>query len=52
MAPGYAAVVAAIVGCFLVKVEEKPEMAALLGALRRGTNSAMVSTAIFAFLIS
>jgi K(+)-stimulated pyrophosphate-energized sodium pump len=34
-----------------VKVGEKPEMAALLGALRRGTNSAIVLTAIFSFLV-
>ncbi|GAI50513.1 unnamed protein product, partial [marine sediment metagenome] len=44
-------VIAAIIGCFLVRVGEKPEMGALLGALRRGTNTAVVLTAIFSFLI-
>jgi len=44
-------IIAAIIGCFLVRVGEKPEMRALLRALRRGTNTAVVLTAIFAFLI-
>jgi K(+)-stimulated pyrophosphate-energized sodium pump len=44
-------IIAAIIGCFLVRVGEKPEMGALLGALRRGTNTAVVLTAIFSFLI-
>jgi K(+)-stimulated pyrophosphate-energized sodium pump len=44
-------IVASIAGCFLVRVGEKPEMAALLAALRRGTLSASVLTALFAFLI-
>jgi len=44
-------IIASIIGCFLVRVGEKPEMSALLGALRRGTNIAIVLTAIFAFVI-
>ncbi len=44
-------IVASIIGCFLVKVGEKPEMSALLGALRRGTLSASILTAIFALII-
>ena len=44
-------IIAAIIGCFLVRVGEKPEMGALLGALRRGTNTAVVLTAIFSFVI-
>ena len=43
--------VASIIGCFLVRVGEKVEMAALLGALRRGTLGATILTAIFAFLV-
>ena len=43
--------VASIIGCFLVRVGEKVEMSALLGALRRGTLSASVLTAIFSFLV-
>jgi len=43
-------IVASIIGCFLVRVGESPEMSALLGALRRGTLSASILTAIFAFL--
>jgi K(+)-stimulated pyrophosphate-energized sodium pump len=43
--------VASIIGCFLVRVGEKVEMGALLGALRRGTLSATILTAIFGFLI-
>ena len=44
-------IVASIIGCFLVRVGEGVEMGALLGALRRGTLSATILTAIFAFLI-
>lgn len=44
-------IIASIIGCFFVKVGEKPEMSALLGALRRGTLSASILTAIFAVLI-
>ena len=44
-------IAASIIGCFLVRVGEKVEMGALLGALRRGTLSATVLTAIFAFLV-
>jgi len=43
-------IIASIVGIFLVRVGEKPEMRALLNALRRGTFSASVLTAIFSFL--
>ena len=43
-------IIASIIGSFLVRVGEKPEMRALLGALRRGTLSASILTAIFAFL--
>jgi K(+)-stimulated pyrophosphate-energized sodium pump len=41
-------IVASIIGTFLVRVGEKPEMGALLGALRRGTFSASFLTAAFA----
>jgi len=44
-------IIASITGCFLVRVGEKAEMGALLGALRRGTLSASILTAIFAFLV-
>jgi len=44
-------IIAAIIGCFLVRVGEKPEMSALLGALRRGTLSASILNAVFSFLI-
>ncbi len=44
-------IVASIIGCFLVRVGEKVEMGALLGALRRGTLSATILTAIFGFLV-
>jgi len=44
-------IVASMIGCFLVRVGEKPEMSALLGALRRGTTAAAVLTAVFAFLV-
>ncbi len=43
--------VASIIGCFLVRVGDKLEMSALLGALRRGTLGASILTAIFAFLV-
>jgi len=43
--------IASIIGIFLVRVGEKPEMSALLGALRRGTLGASILSAIFAFLI-
>ncbi|TRZ94776.1 MAG: sodium-translocating pyrophosphatase [Dehalococcoidia bacterium] len=44
-------IVASIIGVFMVRVGNKPEMGALLGALRRGTFSASIITAIFSFLI-
>ena len=44
-------IIASIIGTFLVRVGEKLEMGALLGALRRGTLGASILTAIFAFLI-
>lgn len=44
-------IVASIFGSFMVRVGEKLEMGALLGALRRGTLSASILTAVFAFLI-
>jgi K(+)-stimulated pyrophosphate-energized sodium pump len=44
-------IIASIVGTFLVRVGDKPEMSALLGALRRGTFSASILTAIFSFLV-
>ncbi len=43
-------IIASIIGAFLVRVGEKPEMGALLTALRRGTFSASILTAVFAFL--
>jgi K(+)-stimulated pyrophosphate-energized sodium pump len=43
-------IIASIVGTFMVRVGEKPEMEALLTALRRGTFSASVLTAIFSYL--
>ncbi|MEE9583561.1 MAG: sodium-translocating pyrophosphatase, partial [Dehalococcoidales bacterium] len=43
-------ILASIIGIFLVRVGEKLEMGALLNALRRGTFSASILTAIFAFL--
>jgi len=46
-----AGIVASVIGCFLVRVGERVEMAALLGALRRGTLGATVLTAIFGFLV-
>jgi K(+)-stimulated pyrophosphate-energized sodium pump len=44
-------IIASIIGTFLVRVGDKPEMSALLGALRRGTFSASILTAIFSFLV-
>ncbi|MGA8849416.1 MAG: sodium-translocating pyrophosphatase [Dehalococcoidia bacterium] len=44
-------IVASVIGCFLVRVGEKPEMTALLAALRRGTLGASILSAIFAFLV-
>jgi K(+)-stimulated pyrophosphate-energized sodium pump len=44
-------IVASIIGCFLVRVGEKVEMGALLGALRRGTLSATILAAVFGFLV-
>jgi len=43
-------IIASIIGVFLVRVGEKVGMGALLNALRRGTFSASIFTAIFAFL--
>jgi K(+)-stimulated pyrophosphate-energized sodium pump len=43
-------IIASIIGAFMVRVGEKPEMEALLTALRRGTFSASVLTAIFSYL--
>ncbi len=44
-------IVASIIGCFMVRVGETVEMSKLLGALRRGTLTASVLTAVFAFLV-
>jgi len=44
-------IVASLIGCFMVRVGEKVEMSALLGALRRGTLSATVLVAVFGFLV-
>ena len=43
-------IIAALIGVFLVKVGDKPEMKALLNALRRGTFGASILTAAFAAL--
>ncbi len=43
-------IIASIIGALLVRVGEKPEMGALLTALRRGTLAASILTAIFSFL--
>ncbi|MFC1918565.1 sodium-translocating pyrophosphatase [Chloroflexota bacterium] len=43
-------IIASIIGILLVRVGEKPEMGALLNALRRGTFSAAIFTAILSFL--
>jgi K(+)-stimulated pyrophosphate-energized sodium pump len=45
-----AGIVASVIGCFLVRVGEKVEMSALLGALRRGTLGATILAAVFGFL--
>jgi len=42
---------ASIIGCFVVRVGETVDMGKLLGALRRGTLTASILTAIFAFLV-
>jgi len=44
-------IVASVIGCFVVRVGEKPEMTALLAALRRGTLGASILSAVFAFLV-
>jgi K(+)-stimulated pyrophosphate-energized sodium pump len=46
-----AGIVASVIGCFLVRVGEKVEMASLLGALRRGTLGATILAAVFGFLV-
>lgn len=43
--------VASVIGCFLVRIGEKLEMGALLGALRRGTLGATILAAVFSFLV-
>ena len=43
-------IIASIIGIFMVRVGKKPEMGALLNALRRSTFSASILTAIFSFL--
>ena len=43
-------IIASLIGVFLVKVGKKPEMKALLNALRRGTFGASILTAAFAAL--
>jgi len=44
-------IVASIIGCFLVRVGDKVDMSALLGALRRGTLGATILTAVFGFFV-
>jgi K(+)-stimulated pyrophosphate-energized sodium pump len=44
-------IIASIIGTFVIRVGDKPEMSALLGALRKGTWSASILTAIFSFLV-
>jgi K(+)-stimulated pyrophosphate-energized sodium pump len=44
-------IIASVIGCFMVRVGEKIDMSALLGALRRGTLGATVLAAIFGFLV-
>ncbi len=46
-----AGIIASLIGIFLVRVGEKLQMTALLNALRKGTWSAAILAAIFAFLI-
>ncbi len=43
-------IIASILGAFMVRTGDTPEMSKLLGALRRGTFSASILTAIFSFL--
>jgi K(+)-stimulated pyrophosphate-energized sodium pump len=43
-------IVASVIGAFLVRVGETPQMSALLRALRTGTFAAAILTAVFAFL--
>jgi len=43
-------IVASIIGIFLVRVGQQAKMGALLNALRRGTVTASILTAVFAFL--
>jgi len=42
---------ASVIGCFMVRVGETVDMGKLLGALRRGTLTASILSAVFAFLI-
>ena len=44
-------IIASVIGCFMVRVGEKVEMGALLGALRRGTLGATILAAVFGFLV-
>ena len=44
-------IIASIIGIFVVRVGEKPEMNALLGALRKGNIVASIFTVIFSFII-
>jgi len=44
-------ILASVIGCFLVRIGEKVEMGALLGALRRGTLGATILAAVFGFLV-
>ena len=44
-------IIASIIGCFLVRVGEKADMSALLGALRRGTLGATILASLFGFLV-
>ncbi|HEX79179.1 MAG TPA: sodium-translocating pyrophosphatase [Dehalococcoidia bacterium] len=44
-------ILASIIGIFMVRVGEKLKMEALLNALRRGTFSAAILTAVFSFLV-
>jgi K(+)-stimulated pyrophosphate-energized sodium pump len=43
-------ILASVIGAFLVRVGEKAEMEALLGALRRGTFAASILTGLFSLL--
>ncbi|MBN1856063.1 MAG: sodium-translocating pyrophosphatase [Dehalococcoidia bacterium] len=44
-------ILASVIGCFMVRVGETVEMGKLLAALRRGTLTASVLSAVFAFII-